>query len=174
MTQAEMSANVVGIADCKTLKDRSATLITYALGSCVGVAMYDPASSVGGLLHVLLPESSLDAVKAANNPWMFADTGVAQLVDRCLALGAVKSRMRVWLAGGSAVFDQNGIFKIGKRNQLAARKALWKAGLLTVSEDLGGNGYRTVRLELQTGTFWIRAAGEDQELKPAASLAKGV
>jgi chemotaxis protein CheD len=168
-----MMLNIVGVADCKTVKDPSATLITYALGSCVGVGIYDPASSVGGLLHVLLPESSLDAVKAANNPWMFADTGVAQLVNRCLSLGAAKSRMRVWLAGGSAVFDQGGVFKIGKRNQLAVRKALWKAGLLTLSEDLGGNGSRTVRLEFQTGTFWIRAAGEDQELKPNPSLAKG-
>jgi chemotaxis protein CheD len=165
--------NVVGIADCKTAKDRNATLITYALGSCVGIGVFDPVSSVGGLLHVLLPESSLDAAKAASNPRMFADTGVALLVNRCLAMGASKSRMRVWLAGGSAVFDQGGIFKIGKRNQLAARKALWKAGLLTVSEDLGGNGSRTARLEFQTGTFWIRAAGEDQELKPNASLSKG-
>jgi chemotaxis protein CheD len=165
---------VVGIADCQMARDRESTLVTYALGSCVGIGIFDPASSVGGLLHVLLPESSLDAAKAARNPWMFADTGVAQLLNRCLEMGAMKSRLRVWLAGGSAVMDDRGVFNIGKRNQLAVRKALWKAGLLTLNEDLGGQGSRTVRLELQSGTFWIRAAGTDRELKATARAAKGV
>jgi chemotaxis protein CheD len=169
-----MTSIVVGISDCQTSKDRNATLVTYALGSCVGVGVFDPASSVGGLLHVLLPESSLDTEKAAKNPCMFADTGVVELLNRCLALGAAKSRLRVWLAGGSAVMDTRGVFNIGKRNQLAVRKALWKAGLLTLSEDLGGQGSRTVRLEVGTGTFWIRAAGADQELKANAGFAKGI
>jgi chemotaxis protein CheD len=80
----------------------------------------------------------------------------------------------VWLAGGSSVMDPRGVFNIGKRNQLAVRKALWKAGLLTLSEDLGGQGSRTVRLELATGTFWIRAAGTDLELKASARFTKGV
>jgi chemotaxis protein CheD len=169
-----MTPIVVGIADCQTSKDRNSTLVTYALGSCVGIGVFDPASSVGGLLHVLLPESSLDTNKAAKNPCMFADTGVAQLLSRCEGMGAAKSRLRVWLAGGSAVMDTRGVFNIGKRNQLAVRKALWKAGLMTLSEDLGGQGSRTVRLELSTGTFWIRAAGADQELKANVRVAKGV
>jgi chemotaxis protein CheD len=169
-----MTPIVVGISDCRTSKDRDSTLVTYALGSCVGIGVFDPASSVGGLLHVLLPESSMDAEKAAKNPCMFADTGVAQLLNQCLEMGAAKSRLRVWLAGGSAVMDTRGVFNIGKRNQLAARKALWKAGLLTLSEDLGGQGSRTVRLELNTGTFWVRSAGADQELKAQAGFAKGV
>ena len=168
-----MSAIVVGISDCQASKDPNSTLVTYALGSCVGIGVYDPGSSVGGLLHVLLPESSLDAEKAAKNPCMFADTGVVQLLKTCAELGAAKSRLRVWLAGGSAVMDSRGVFNIGKRNQLAARKALWKAGLLTLSEDLGGQGSRTVRLELATGTFWVRASGADQELKANAGFAKG-
>jgi chemotaxis protein CheD len=163
----------VGIADCRTSKDRDVTLVAYGLGSCVGVAAFDPACSVGGLLHILLPESSLDAGKAARNPHMFADSGVAALLNRCLALGAVKSRLRVWVAGGSTVMDNRGVFNIGKRNQLAVRKALWKAGLLTQSEDLGGQRSRTVRLEIGTGKFWVRAAGADQELKANTSIAKG-
>ena len=166
-------AIVVGISDCQTSKDRKATLVTYALGSCVGIGVFDPSSSVGGLLHVLLPESSLDSSKAAKNPAMFADTGVPALLSRCLEMGAVKSRLRVWLAGGSSVMDDRGVFNIGKRNQLAVRKALWKAGLLTLGEDLGGQGSRTVRLELETGTFWVRAAGTDSELKAKIGFAKG-
>jgi chemotaxis protein CheD len=169
-----MTPIVVGISDCQTSKDRNSTLVTYALGSCVGVGVFDPSTSIGGLLHVLLPESSLDSEKAARNPCMFADTGVVQLLNRCLQMGASKSRLRVWLAGGSAVMDTRGVFNIGKRNQLAARKALWKAGLLTMSEDLGGQGSRTVRLELSSGTFWVRSAGADQELKANACVAKGV
>jgi chemotaxis protein CheD len=164
---------VVGISDCRTTNDRGATLVTYALGSCVGIGVFDPASSIGGLLHLMLPESSLDTAKAARNPCMFADTGVTALLSRCLELGAAKSRLRVWLAGGSAVMDERGVFNIGKRNQLAARKALWKAGLLTLNEDLGGQGSRSVRLDLGTGTFWIRAAGVDRELKANRGFAKG-
>jgi chemotaxis protein CheD len=168
-----MTAIVVGISDCKTSKDRDSMLVTYALGSCVGVGVFDPAATVGGLLHILLPDSIMDVQKAGKNPCMFADTGVTQLLKSCLELGAAKSRLRVWLAGGSAVMDDRGIFNIGKRNQLAARKALWKAGLLTLSEDLGGQGSRTVRLDLQTGTFWVRAVGSDQELKANAGFGKG-
>ena len=169
-----MTPIIVGISDCQTSKDRDSTLVTYALGSCVGVGVFDPGSSVGGLLHVLLPESGLDAEKAARNPYMFADTGVVQLLNRCVQLGASKSRLRVWLAGGSSVMDTRGVFNIGKRNQLAARKALWKAGLLTLNEDLGGTSSRTVRLELGSGTFWVRSAGADQELKANAGSRKGV
>src|SRR5580704_6292037 len=105
-----MTPIVVGITDCQTSKDRASTLVTYALGSCVGIAVFDPSSSVGGLLHVLLPESSLDAVKAAKNPSMFADTGGAHLLSRCREMGASKARLRVWLAGGSAVMDTKGVF----------------------------------------------------------------
>lgn len=168
-----MTPIVVGIADCQASKERQATLVTYALGSCVGVGVFDPSTTVGGLLHILLPESSLDREKAARNPFLFADTGVAALLERCQELGAAQSRLRVWLAGGSAVMDDRGIFNIGKRNQLAVRKALWKAGLLTLSEDLGGQGSRTVRLELATGTFWVRSGGADQELKAHTGFAKG-
>lgn len=174
VTPAALKTIVVGISDCQASKDRNSALVSYALGSCVGIGVFDPVASVGGLLHVLLPESSMDAAKAAANPCMFADTGVVELLKICQSLGAAKSRLRVWLAGGSAVMDVRGVFNIGKRNQLAARKALWKAGLLTLNEDLGGQGSRTVRLELSTGTFWIRAGGADQELKVKAGFARGV
>ncbi len=166
-------ALVVGIGDCQASRDRDAALVTYALGSCVGVAVFDPASSVGGLLHVFLPDASLDQRKAAENPCMYADTGLPALLDRCRALGALTSRLRVWLAGGSAVMDERGVFNVGKRNQLAIRKALWKAGLMVHGEDLGGSVSRTVRLDLSDGTFWIRCGGApEQQLK--ASAAKGI
>ena len=169
-----MSLIVVGIGDCQASNSRDATLVTYALGSCVGLALYDPRAGVGGLLHILLPEADMDPEKAGRNPCVFADTGVVTLLDRCRKLGAVAARLDVWLAGGSAVMDERGIFNIGKRNQLAMRKALWKAGLMIRGEDVGGCGSRTVRLDLGTGKFWIRSGGDaEQELKPQGVRAQG-
>jgi chemotaxis protein CheD len=161
-----MAMIIVGIADCQASKDPSATLVSFALGSCVGVAMHDPSLPAGGLLHILLPDSKMHAEKAAKNPAMFADTGIPALLDRCLNLGAPKSRLRVWLAGGAAMNDPRGIFNIGKLNQMAVRKALWKAGLMIYSEDMGGHAPRTVRLDMQDGTFWVNSSGSIQELKP--------
>jgi chemotaxis protein CheD len=168
-----MKTLVVNISDCQASAGRETALVTYALGSCIGVAVHDRVAAVGGLLHVLLPEASLDAGKALKNPCMFADTGLPVLIQRCLALGASKPRMRVWIAGGSAVMDEHGIFNIGKRNHLAIRKALWKAGLIVHAEDVGGTGARTIRLDLSDGTVWIRAAGAEKELKATYQLAKG-
>jgi chemotaxis protein CheD len=129
---------VVGIADCQTSKDRNATLIAYALGSCVGVGVFDPANSVAGLLHILLPESSLDAEKAARNPCMFADTGVVQLLNRCQELGAAKSRLRVWLAGGSSVMDARGVFNIGKRKSARGEKSIVESRAVDAQRRSGG------------------------------------
>jgi len=170
-----MKSLVVGIADCQVSRESGTAIVTYALGSCIGLALFDPITSVGGLLHILLPEASLDAAKAAKNPCMFADTGLPVLIDRCSKLGAAKSRMRVWITGGSAVMDTKGIFNIGKRNALAMRKALWKAGLMIHGEDVGGSGSRTVRLDLGSGTFWVRTAGGiEQELRATGCVAARV
>jgi chemotaxis protein CheD len=168
-----MAVIIVGIADCQTSKNPDATLVTFALGSCVGVAMLDPSSSAGGLLHILLPDSTLDAAKAAKNPSMFADTGIPALVSQCIGMGIPKTRLRIWLAGGASMMDGREVFKIGKRNQMAVRKALWKAGLMVYSEDLGGTAPRTVRLDLRTGTFWVNSAGKNQELKPRLYAGQG-
>lgn len=168
-----MPVTVVGIADLRASKDPETTLVTFALGSCVGIAMYDPTTSAGALLHVLLPDSTLDAEKAAKNPAMFADTGIPALVSECMRMGIPKSRLRIWLAGGAAMMDDREVFKIGKRNQMAVRKALWKAGLMIYSEDMGGMAPRTVRLELKTGTFWVNSAGKTMELKPRLGVGQG-
>jgi chemotaxis protein CheD len=161
-----MNLVAVGIGQCEASKDQETALITYALGSCIGLAVFDPAARAGGLLHVLLPDASLDPAKAARQPCLFADTGLTVLLDRCVQLGAAKSRSKVWIAGGSAVLDTAGVFNIGKRNQLSMRKALWKAGLMTHGEDVGGAHSRTVRLDLAGGTFWVRPGGApEQELK---------
>ena len=160
-----MRSLVVGISDCKIGWDPEDLLITYALGSCIAVALYDPVVKVGGLLHYMLPDSGLDRNKAQQNPFMFADTGIQRLFEAARARGAQPGRLVVRLAGGAQVLDTQGTFQIGKRNYLAARKILWKAGILIASEAVGGEVSRTTRLEVATGRMWVReGAGTDSEL----------
>jgi chemotaxis protein CheD len=154
---------VVGVADCQISQDHDAMLVTYALGSCIAVAIHDSAAGVGGLLHFMLPESSIDLVKAESNPFMFADTGIPLLFRRAYEHGAEKRRITVRLAGGAQIMDESGIFNIGKRNCLAVRKILWKAGVLVHGEAVGGTVSRTVRLEVGSGRFWLRGPGGTEE-----------
>jgi chemotaxis protein CheD len=156
---------VVGISDCKVANDPDSVLVTYALGSCIAVALYDPGAKVGGMLHYMLPESALDTVKAKQNPFMFADTGIPALVDAVKAGGGDSRRMVVRLTGGAQVLDSQGVFQIGKRNYLAARRILWKAGIFIASEAVGGEVSRTTRMEVATGRTWVReGAGIEREL----------
>lgn len=158
-----MSTVIVGVADCKIGNQPEDTLVTYALGSCIAVVLYDPVARVGGMLHLMLPDSSLDQSKAERNPYMFADTGIPLLFRSAYGQGAEKKRLNVWLAGGAQVVEST-MFDIGKRNYLAARKILWKAGVLVQAEATGGTTSRTIRLELETGNLWLRGAGEPERL----------
>ncbi len=151
---------IVGIADMKVTNDEAATLITYSLGSCIGITLYDPLVRVGGLLHIMLPESKIDTQKAQKNPWMFADTGIPLFFIEAYKLGAEKKRIQVKLAGGAQILDESGFFNIGKRNHMALRKIFWMNNVLISSEDVGGNVNRTVSLELLTGKVWVKTSGD--------------
>jgi len=113
---------VVGVSDMKVSNDPDSVIVTYSLGSCIGIAIYDPTAGVGGILHYMLPESSLDSVKAQKNPYMFADTGIPALFKSAYKLGGKKQRMKVIVVGGAHVLDQKGFFDIGKRNHMAVKK----------------------------------------------------
>lgn len=167
-----MSVVVVGMADMRVSADPDASLATYALGSCIGLAIHDPVARVAGLLHFMLPDSGLDREKARLQPFMFADTGIAALVRSAVEAGAVKRRLVVRAAGGAQVMDPNGVFNIGKWNSLAMRKILWKEGLLLAAEEVGGSESRSVRLEVGSGKFWVRPAGAGEReitARPAAA-----
>ncbi len=165
-----MSLQVVGVADCGWSTAPGEILVTYALGSCIAVAIHDPVARVGGLLHYMLPEASLDRGKAALNPFMFADTGIPTLFEKAYQLGAQKNRLVTHVAGGAQVMGDNGVFNIGRRNYLALRKILWKAGVLVHAEDVGGTASRTVRLDVATGRFLMRDGnGTERELGRAAT-----
>jgi len=151
-----MKQIVVGISDLKVSGNAGDILITYALGSCVGVAVYDPVDRVGGLLHFMLPDSSIDETKARRNPAMFADTGIPLLFKSCYKLGAVKKRMIVKIAGGASIMDDMNYLRIGQKNIIAARKIFWRNGIIIDGEDLHGNYNRTVKLNISNGKFYVK------------------
>lgn len=158
---------VVGVAACGVTNDVSSVLVTYALGSCVGVSIYDPVTQVGGLLHYMLPEASAAALcggaRAVRNPYMFADTGIPLLFREAYSMGAEKRRLRVRVAGGAQVVDDGGVFNIGRRNCLALKKILWKAGVMVHGQELGGSAARTMRLELASGRVFLRSPDREGE-----------
>ncbi|MEA3487554.1 MAG: chemotaxis protein CheD [Thermodesulfobacteriota bacterium] len=154
-----MSRIIVGISDLKVSGNIGDIIITYALGSCIGVAVYDPMVKVGGLLHFMLPDSSLDSEKAKKKPAMFADTGIPLLFKSCYKLGAEKKRMIVKIAGGAKILDDANYFRVGQKNITALRKMFWKNNVLISGEDTGENYNRTVELSVSTGTFIVKGYG---------------
>jgi len=158
-----MADLVVGISDLKVSSNPADSMITYALGSCIAVAVYDPVAKVGGLLHFMLPDSTLDAGKAKDTPAMFADTGIPLLFKSCYKLGADKKRMVVKVAGGASILDESNFFRIGQKNIMAMRKIFWNNNVLIDAEDTGKNFNRTVRIDLGTGKVSIKRAGGQME-----------
>jgi chemotaxis protein CheD len=157
-----MRGLVIGIGECKVSKEQDDVLVTHALGSCIAILVYDPVAKVAGLLHYMLPESSLDLEKAGRRPFVFADTGIPMLFKSAYQLGAVKARMVVMAVGGAQMLDPNGTFNIGKRNHLAMRKIFWKAGVIVHKEEVGGVSSRTVRIDVASGRVQLRTAGEPE------------
>lgn len=161
LKERELLVNlVVGVSDMKVSNDLESVLITYSLGSCIGIAVYDSVARVGGLLHFMLPDSNLDPTKARKNPNMFADTGIPNLFKSAYQLGAKKQRMRVIVVGGSQVLDQKGFFNIGKRNHMAVRKMFWKNNVMIDYEDVGGNVNRTLKLGIKDGQASLKVSGQ--------------
>ena len=159
-----MNNVIVGISEMAVSDRADDVLITYSLGSCLGVTFYDPIQRVGGMIHCMLPLSQIDLTKAKETPCMFVDTGVVKLLQEMFNHGCKKSSMIVRVAGGSAVLDSKGLFKIGERNFTVFRKILWKNSMLIKAEDVGGNISRTIRLEISTGRFIVKSGGEEKEL----------
>jgi chemotaxis protein CheD len=155
-----MNQRIVGIADLQVSDSQSETLVTYSLGSCIGLSIYDPGARVGGMIHFMLPDSTLDSKKAHEKPAMFADTGVPLLFKKAYSLGLKKTRARVVVTGGAQILDDSGYFNIGKRNHAALRKIFWRNNVFTDAEDVGGNINRTLYLEIATGRVWVKTAGQ--------------
>lgn len=151
-----MSMIVVGISDLRCSADKEASIVTYALGSCIGVGAYDPVGAVGGLLHFLLPDSRQDADRALTQPATYADTGIPLLIRAMERIGADRRRMRVRLAGGAQILDDSAQLAVGKRNYMAARKLLWQMGVIVEMEAVGGSVSRNLGITVGTGEFWVQ------------------
>jgi chemotaxis protein CheD len=139
-------------------------IVTHALGSCLGLVVYDPVERVGGLLHAMLPLSKINPDKAEANPYMFVDTGVPALFKALYEIGGQKSRMIVKAAGCGNPLGKNEMFKIGERNYTVLKKLLWKNNILLETEDVGGAASRTVHLEVATGQTVICSNGQKRNL----------
>jgi chemotaxis protein CheD len=144
--------------------DLTDIIITYSLGSCLGVALYDPVARVAGLVHCMLPLSQIDMAKAKAMPGMFTDTGVVMLLDRMLEMGALTGRIIAKVAGAASPLDDKGLFKIGQRNYTVMRKILWKNNILIASEDCGGTKARTMLLYVADGKTVVKSCGVEREL----------
>jgi chemotaxis protein CheD len=151
---------VIGIGEYAVTTQPDAEIVTHALGSCVAVCLWDPVTKVSGMLHFLLPESKLNAERAARQPGTFADTGIPLLFQAAYKAGAVKARLRVNLLGGAAVTSGPSGLDVGRRNALIAKKMLWQNGVLVKGESLGGTDTRTVTLSASTGRVQVTRGRE--------------
>lgn len=154
-----MTLHTVDLAELKVSDDPDVALVTYGLGSCIALVAHDPVRRVGGMLHYMLPQASVSPEKAAARPGMFADTGVPLLLQAMVRQGCSPGRLTLKAVGGARCYDALAGFDIGRRNYLMLRKLLWRAGLLTAAEDVGGSRSRTVRLEVGSGRVTVRSEG---------------
>lgn len=147
----------VGIADMKIGKGND-LLITYALGSCIGLCFYDPRPKLGALLHIMLP---LNMEAGRKNPLKYADTGIRETLRQMEAKGASKSRITAKIAGGAKMFEVNGgnLGNIGQRNIESVHTILRMEGIRLVGEHVGGNVARTLLFDVDTGQSCIRSYG---------------
>lgn len=160
-----MNTITVGMADLRVTNDPSAVLVTYALGSCIAVLVYDPIKRAAGMIHYMLPNSSITPEKSKEKPAMFADTGIPLLFEKMYAMSCKKADLVVRVVGGASISDENGMFEIGKRNYVIARKLFWKSGVPIAAEAVGGGVSRTARLFVDDGRTTIRASDRMQEFE---------
>jgi chemotaxis protein CheD len=150
---------IVNRAEMHITNVQKVTLITYSLGSCIGVTLFDPVVGIGGLLHFLLPDSQIDTQRAQANPWIFADTGIPLFIDQASRLGADKDRWSIKVVGGAQMLDDPIDFRLGKRNYLALQKIFSLSNLRITAEDVGGNVNRTLAVEISSGKVWVKTSG---------------
>lgn len=154
----------VGMADLNVCKSPDG-ITTLGLGSCVGIAIRDPATKIGGLAHIMLPDST--QIRNNSNIPKFADTGIEELVKRICALGASRSRLEAKIAGGAQMFafqNKSDMVRVGERNVEASKKKLKQLSIPLRAEDTGLNYGRTVIFYPETGAFVIRSAGKPEKV----------
>lgn len=155
----EVNIIKVGMADLKVGRDPD-ILTTLGLGSCVGIALYDSTTKIGGLAHIMLPDST--QIKNNSNVAKFADTAIEALINQLLEKGARKNRLVAKIAGGAHMFEFKNMddsMRIGTRNVSAVIKMLETHNIPIISQDTGSNYGRTVELYTSTGIFRVKTIG---------------
>ena len=152
---------VIGVGDMAVSNNTQVILSTYALGSCVGVVAYDPIVKAGGILHLMLPDSTISPEKAARQPAMFADTGLVNFFRALAGLKAERARLRLFVAGGASVISGSDPFKIGERNRQVTFDFLAKNGYGVGHAEVGGTINRTIHLEMGSGTVTLKTPTEN-------------
>lgn len=154
-----MAMLTIGISDFKVCKAPD-VLVTYALGSCVGICLLDSATNVGGMSHIMLPDSTQSS-QGKSMPMRFADTAIPMMIKQMVSMGANPSRLKAKIAGGAVMFaTSNDKFNIGERNIAAVREALKKECIPIIAEDVGLNYGRTVFFYPETGIMEVKAAAK--------------
>ena len=149
----------VGIADMKMAKD-SGMLITYALGSCIGICLYDQKIKLAALIHIMLP---LNMETGRKNPLKYADSGIRETLRAMEAKGALRSRIVVKAAGGAKMFDVGGkgsLGNIGQRNIESVHTILKRENIRLLAEDVGGKVARTLLFDVASGQACVRSYGQ--------------
>ena len=158
-----MALCVVNISDMKFSQSHEDVIVTYSLGSCLGLTAYDPEAGVGGLIHCLLPNSANNVKRAKKNPFMFVNTGVVRMVRELIELGADKDRL-VFKAAGCADMRGDGLFNTGARNFEALLGLLEANDVSLAASNVGGTVPRTLFLHMDTGRTVVRSLGKETEL----------
>ena len=159
-----MNSINVGMGEIQVSNILGTVLVAPGLGSCVGLVIYDPLQKVGGMAHVVLPDSS----SARSNNCLagkYADIAIPELLNQLYSLGAYKTNLIVKIAGGEQMFNLdrgNNILNIGTRNVIAVKEALAKEKLEIKASDTGGNTGRTLRFELSSGKIYVKSIGQPE------------
>ena len=162
---ADIAKNVtIGIAQLGVVK-RPDTITTYALGSCVGVVLYDRVSGVTGMVHVLLPNLETGTIEDKANRAKYASTGVDALLEEMLKNGSRRMNLQAKLAGGASMFGASaaGLLNIGLRNVEECKKALKRLNLPIMAEDTAGKSGRTITMDSITGMLLVKTVGKGEK-----------
>jgi len=162
--KTERATLVIGVGEYRVSADPADLLVTYSLGSCLGITAHDPKAMVGGMLHFMLPDSRINPEKAQTQPAMFGDTGMTAFLNELFQRGATRRNLALRLAGGSKVLKEGEFFDIGRRNLLMAKKLLWKNSLPVLAEETGGEVSRTLRLRMGDGRVFVKDPSGEKEL----------
>ena len=161
-----VAKRIVGIAELAVSNDPTEVLVTYSLGSCVGISLFDPVHRVGGLIHCKLPYSEMDLKRAYKRPSLFVDTGITSLLSDLLNAGGRKEHVIARVVGGATLIrTDKDVFQVGRQNYEAARRNLFKQQILVAAEAVGGTASRTTYLVIASGATMVKSRGRMFELK---------